>query len=238
MARLRRVASFTGITALLLLRTAGAVQTWPLQAESPAAAPAVGHVAQPGIPTDQPRPTPAAILKAPVVFPAVAAGPGGPVILHVRTDAAGTPTGVEAVGGEVELAEAAVSALWAWRFEPDAEAREFLIALNVRPSAPDPFSDAPAARVGGDVTPPTKIVHVSPVYPPEARERGIQGVVVLEVRIGRDGHTTEGRVLRPVDWRLDAAALDAALRWQFAPTFVEGSARPVVMTVTVNFTLQ
>jgi TonB family protein len=239
MARLRRFASFAGVTALLLLMTAAAVQTWPLQAAPPAAAPA-GQSDQPhpGTATDQSRSTPVAIVKAPLVYPADAAGISGPVILQVHTDATGTPKEVEVVGGEAALAEAAAAALWRWRFEPGAEGREFLIALNVRPSVPDPFSDAPATRVGGDVKPPTKTANVSPVYPPKAKESGVQGIVVLEVRIGRDGHTTEGRVLRSADPRLDVAALDAALRWEFTPTIVEGRAVPVLMTVTVNFTLQ
>lgn len=238
MARLRRFASFVGVTALLLLMTAAAVQTWTLQDAPPVAAPPARQVDQPGTPTDQSRSTPVAILKAPVVYPADAAGISGPVMLQVRTDAAGTPTAVEVVGGEAALGEVAAAALWRWRFEPLFEAHEFLIALNVRPSAPDPFSNAPATRVGGDVKPPTKIANVSPVYPADAKQHGVQGVVALEVRIGRDGHTTEGRVLRSADPRLDVAALDAAMRWQFAPTILEGRAVPVLMTVTINFTLQ
>jgi protein TonB len=37
---------------------------------------------------------------------------------------------------------------------------------------------------------------------------------------------------------LDAAALDAVKQWTFTPTLLNGTAVPVIMTVTVNFTLQ
>ena len=37
---------------------------------------------------------------------------------------------------------------------------------------------------------------------------------------------------------LDAAALDAVKQWVFTPTMLNGQPVPVIMTVTVNFTLQ
>jgi len=40
------------------------------------------------------------------------------------------------------------------------------------------------------------------------------------------------------DALLDAAALDAVRQWVFTPTTLNGQPVPVIMTVTVNFTLQ
>ena len=37
---------------------------------------------------------------------------------------------------------------------------------------------------------------------------------------------------------LDQAALDAVRQWEYEPTLLNGVAVPVIMTVTVNFTLQ
>ena len=45
------------------------------------------------------------------------------------------------------------------------------------------------------------------------------------------------RVLRSLPL-LDQAAVDAVSQWQFTPTLLNGVAVPVIMTVTVNFTLQ
>jgi len=48
---------------------------------------------------------------------------------------------------------------------------------------------------------------------------------------------SDAKVLRSIPL-LDAAALDAVRQWQFTPTTLNGQAVPVIMTVTVNFTLQ
>ena len=76
-----------------------------------------------------------------------------------------------------------------------------------------------------------------PVYPPIAQSARVQGAVVLEAVIDENGDVANARVLRSIPL-LDAAALDAASRWQFTPTDVDGRTVAVVMTVTVNFVLQ
>jgi TonB family protein len=45
------------------------------------------------------------------------------------------------------------------------------------------------------------------------------------------------RVLRSIP-ELDQAAIEAVNQWEFTPTLLNGAAMPVIMTVTVNFTLQ
>ena len=97
--------------------------------------------------------------------------------------------------------------------------------------------DEPALRVGGNIRPPVKIKNVHPEYPAEAKAAGIQGVVILETRIEPDGTVSQARVLRSIPL-LDQAAVEAVLQWQFTPTLLNGQAVPVVMTTTVNFTLQ
>jgi len=76
-----------------------------------------------------------------------------------------------------------------------------------------------------------------PVYPPIAESARVQGVVIIEATIGVDGTVTDAKVLRSIPL-LDQAALDAVRQWRYTPTLVEGTAVPVIMTVTVNFTLQ
>ncbi|HSC28276.1 MAG TPA: TonB family protein [Vicinamibacterales bacterium] len=92
-------------------------------------------------------------------------------------------------------------------------------------------------RVGGNVKPPLKIRDVRPVYPAEARDEGVQGVVIIEAVLDTSGGVREAKVLRSIPL-LDQAALDAVHQWQFTPTLLNGVAVPVIMTVTVNFTLQ
>jgi TonB family protein len=77
---------------------------------------------------------------------------------------------------------------------------------------------------------------VRPKYPEAALAAGVQGVVILEVTIGPDGAVQETRILRSIPL-LDDAAVSAVREWQFAPTLLNGAPIPIIMTVTVNFTL-
>jgi protein TonB len=90
--------------------------------------------------------------------------------------------------------------------------------------------------MGGDIRPPAKLIDVRPVYPVAAKDAGIQGVVIIEATVGKDGKVKYARVLRSIP-ELDQAALDAVNQWEFSPTAVNGELKNVIMTVTVNFTL-
>jgi TonB family protein len=96
---------------------------------------------------------------------------------------------------------------------------------------------ADPVRVGGNVQAPMKIRDVRPVYPPIAREAGVQGTVVVEVLIDSAGYVAQGHILRSIPL-LDQAALEAVRQWRFTPTVIGGEPRPVLMTATVNFTVQ
>lgn len=92
-------------------------------------------------------------------------------------------------------------------------------------------------RVGGNITPPTKIKDVRPVYPQLAQDARVQGVVIVEATIDEWGRVVQACVLRSIPL-LDEAALQAVGQWEFTPTLLNGNPVPVIMTMTVNFTLQ
>jgi len=94
-----------------------------------------------------------------------------------------------------------------------------------------------ALRVGGGISAPKKIRDARPVYPEDARAAGVQGIVIVEAVIGKDGKVESATVLRGIPM-LDQAALDAVRQWEFTPTFVNGAPVSVIVTMTVNFTLQ
>ena len=96
---------------------------------------------------------------------------------------------------------------------------------------------AAPVRVGGNIKTPTKTKDAKPIYPPIAQSARVQGVVIIEATIGPDGRVKDAKVLRSIPL-LDQAALDAVKQWQFTPTLLNGVPVPVIMTVTVNFTLQ
>ena len=92
-------------------------------------------------------------------------------------------------------------------------------------------------RVGGNIRPPAKVRDARPIYPEDAMRARVQGVVILETVIDEFGSVREAKVLRSIPM-LDQAATDAVMQWEFVPTLLNGVAVPVIMTVTVNFTLQ
>ncbi len=85
---------------------------------------------------------------------------------------------------------------------------------------------------------PRKIVDVTPTYPANGSHSArVEGVVILEAVIDAEGRVESVRVLRSIPL-LDQAAMDAVRQWRFTPTRLNGAPVPIVMTVTVNFTLK
>jgi len=75
------------------------------------------------------------------------------------------------------------------------------------------------------------------VYPPIALASKTQGIVIVEAVIGVDGRVQEARILRSIPL-LDRAALEAVRQWEFTATLLNNQPVPVIMTVTVQFTLR
>jgi periplasmic protein TonB len=100
---------------------------------------------------------------------------------------------------------------------------------------------APARRdpipVGGVVRPPTRVIYIQPSYPALALAARKEGTVILQAVIDESGGVREVKVLRSIPL-LDEAAVQAVSQWKFTPTLLNGTPVPVVMTVTVGFTLQ
>jgi TonB family protein len=76
-----------------------------------------------------------------------------------------------------------------------------------------------------------------PLYPEAAKRAGIQGRVILEGVIGKDGVIRHLKVLEGHPM-LTSAALDAVKDWRYKPYQENGEKIAVKTTVTVNFTLK
>ena len=92
-------------------------------------------------------------------------------------------------------------------------------------------------RVGGDVQQAKLLEHPNPIYPRLAVTTRVQGVVVLEAVITREGTVDSVRVVSG-HLLLVQAAIDAVRQWRYRPTLLNGQPVDVITTVTVNFTLQ
>jgi protein TonB len=86
------------------------------------------------------------------------------------------------------------------------------------------------------VTAPALLERVEPEYPPIAVRVQVEGVVILEAVVDRNGRVEDVRVLRSIPL-LDAAAIDAVRKWRYSPLLLNGQAERFVLTVTVNFSL-
>jgi TonB family protein len=109
------------------------------------------------------------------------------------------------------------------------------------PPLPPPPAGADATsparvRVGANVQQTMLISQPHPVYPPEAKQARIQGVVKLSATIAKDGTVQNLEVLsgHPL---LIPAALEAVKQWVYKPTLLNGQPVEVVTQIDVTFTL-
>lgn len=114
--------------------------------------------------------------------------------------------------------------------------------LGGLPEAPPPPPPPPATRgpvrVGGQIQAPTLIHRVEPYYPSTAVDARLQGVVILEAIVDRDGTVAEVKVLRSVNPLLDREAVLAVKQWRYSPLVLNGLRERFVLTVMLSFSIE
>jgi TonB family protein len=159
----------------------------------------------------------------------------GVVILETTIGTDGKVSDVRVLRSIPLLDSAAAAAVRQWEYEPTI-VNGVTVPVIISVAVEFKLTPLTPVRVGGAVKPPAQTRRVDPPYPPEALAAGVQGVVIMEATIGADGRVTDVRVLRSIPL-LDQAALAAVRQWEYTPTVLNGTPVPVLMTVTVNFTL-
>ena len=91
-------------------------------------------------------------------------------------------------------------------------------------------------RVSNGIREPRKLRYVAPVYPALARQIGLQGKVVLECTIDTHGRVINATVVEG-NALLNDAAKAAVEQWLYTPTLLSGVPVPVLLQVSVNFTM-
>jgi periplasmic protein TonB len=91
-------------------------------------------------------------------------------------------------------------------------------------------------RVSQGVTQGLLVRRVQPMYPPLARQARIQGTVVLQAEISKEGTIQNLRLIsgHPM---LAPAAIEAVKQWRYKPYFLNGEPVEVETQITVNFSL-
>jgi periplasmic protein TonB len=94
-------------------------------------------------------------------------------------------------------------------------------------------------RPGGSVTVPRIIRQVRPRYSDDALLHKVQGSVVLELVVARDGRPRNIHVIRSLDPAgLDERAIEAAREWEFEPGRLAGTPVDVLVTLIMDFRIQ
>jgi len=107
------------------------------------------------------------------------------------------------------------------------------------PAFPAAASDAADARAQVQASVPLYDRNPPPVYPVAARRRNLEGTVLLEVLVDRDGRAAQVRLLRGSGHAmLDRSALDSVRQWRFTPALRGGRPQEMWVQVPVRFQLK
>lgn len=106
----------------------------------------------------------------------------------------------------------------------------FIVIEPMKPSR-DGEANPPAVM-------PRLVRRVQPVYPPEAKKAGIDGIVMLQGTVGTDGVLHDLKPLRSEPIGLADAAVKAVSQWRYEPARdADGKAVETTLTITVSFIL-
>jgi protein TonB len=108
--------------------------------------------------------------------------------------------------------------------------------LSSTPVAVPKIATPQRVRVSSGVVQGLLVRRVNPVYPPLARQARIQGVVILQAQISKEGNIENLQLIsgHPM---LAPAAIDAVKQWKYRPYLLNGEPVEVETQVQVNFTL-
>jgi TonB family protein len=95
-------------------------------------------------------------------------------------------------------------------------------------------AEKPQAQVPTEVMQKLLVHKVEPTYPAEARKENLQGIIALDIVVGRDGSVVSMRALNGPEV-LSRAAMDALRWWKFEPYRVNGEPAVVETTMAVEF---
>jgi TonB family protein len=111
-------------------------------------------------------------------------------------------------------------------------AAAWVLAAGVFLSAENAAQADPANR-------PEIIKKVNPVYPEEAVQKRIEGLVVIEASTDEQGDVVSAKVMPSKNPQplLEEAALAAIRQWKYKPFLNDGKAVGVTFSVTMNFAL-
>jgi len=124
--------------------------------------------------------------------------------------------------------------VWSLRFDPNGDLDSSDYALNIIAVAP-PAPQEPV-RVASAVMAGMSLKRPMPVYQEEAKEKHVQGAVILHAIISKTG-TVESLDVTSGAEELRESALEAFRQWTYKPYLLNGQPVEVETTIVVIYTL-
>jgi len=171
----------------------------------------------------------------------------GEVLLAVNVNENGEVDNIQVLKGPALLVLPALDAVKQWRYAPYLKngvavpvsstiTVNFVLAGNN--VAGEQIQGVSVVRTDEKVTlrTPPLAYRVEPVYPLEAKQKGIEGEVRLGLKVDEQGDVTDVQVLGG-NAMLVPAAYEAVRQWKYAPVFSDGVPIRVNVSVAIRFEL-
>lgn len=125
--------------------------------------------------------------------------------------------------------------------EPEVDLKDQMVpedfVIGIPEDIPPPPEDDKPVIVGGDVQAPVRLTNLTPIYPEAARKARIEGNVILQLTIDKNGNVIDVKVLRGLPMGLTEVAVEEAKKQKFKPAYRLSTKLPVdcFFTLTVTF---
>jgi len=117
------------------------------------------------------------------------------------------------------------------KIEPAGDVSESMLVLEgVKPEVLGSPVGGQNVEQSSDLVPAKPILRVSPERPASGH-----GTVLVDVVLDAHGHVVDAKIKQTAGEALDAAALKAAMQWEFSPTIIKGVAVPGSATIRFDF---
>jgi len=200
------------------------------------------------------------VKKVAPVYPPLArqARIQGTVVLRLIISKTGDVAHLQLISGHPMLAPAVIEAVKQWKYQPyQVDGKPVDVATSVRlnfaltgksmvegvvgdtpggvPLLPL-VSNGSVVRRSEPVMRALRNQKIDPLYPPQAIDARIEGTVVLDAHINKDGEVEAVTLIsgHPI---LAPAAIEAVKQWKYQPYLLNGAPVEVETTVSVDFSL-